>query len=219
MTKLAICMYGSIRTFVDPELREKYKHNFTTSISNLGDYDVFVLLIRQANGVNHRSRLHEYCTLTQQELNAMLIDTFGKALTYFEVHDDNKSLFPIESPHAKQLCGIDEVFNIANKHRDYDFFVRIRPDFYWHKSFDHTVLNRTHVVTSIKSDSPASDMFFIISKQLYSGWWVKTILPKIQTVNGPIEYIIFRNVNKIQHKQINSSLMRNNSEKRIDTWY
>lgn len=216
--KLAVCMYGSIRTFVDPKLREKYKLNFTKSISNLGEYDVFVLLIRQANGVNHRSRLHENCKLTKQDLEAMLIDIFGKKLTYFKVYDNNDSLFPTKSEHAKQLWGIDEVFFTANKHDYYDFFVRIRPDFYWHQSFDHTVLNQTHVVTSIKSDAPASDMFFIISKQLYNDWWVKTISQLKYTLTDCIEYTIFKNVRKLQHHQIHSSLMRNNNEKMIDTW-
>ena len=144
----------------------------------------------------------------------MMVDIFGKKPKHFEI-DDNNDKLPIKSPHGKQLWGIDKVFSIANKY-GCDFFVRIRPDFYWHKSFDHTVLNHTHVVTAIKSDAPASDMFFILSKQLYDDWWVKTIPQKICTANGPIEYSICNNVKKLQHKQIHSSLMRN--KKQIDTW-
>lgn len=215
--KLAVCMYGSIRTFTNPELRLKYKENFMSSITKLNHtVDVFAILVRNPNGQNNRSRTNVTCSLSYTELEEMVYDVFGKC-SHFQVIDDNKELYPTASPPSKQLRGIDSVFQIANRHDKYNYFVRVRPDFYWHHPFDHTVLIPDTVVTAVKSDAPASDMFFVLPNSLYHTWWQREVEKNKEQLRCPIEYTIFNNVKVHQHKQINSALMRGNAEK-IETW-
>lgn len=213
--KFALCLYGSVRTFTNPIVRERYKSHFMASINSLeGSYDTFVILMRQPNGQNHRARTTEHCSLSNEDLMHMCVDVFGP-LTHFEVMEDNKDVFDAASPHAKQLMGINAVFECAIKHMDYDYYMRIRPDFYRHKPFDHSVLVHDTVVTAYKRDAPASDMFFIVPKSLFHSWWISQIQCTMKQVNYSCEFVIFKNVKVYQHPQIQSALQRQN---KVDSW-
>ena len=214
MVHVALCMYGSIRTFTSPKLRDHYERFFVPSLAN-DSVDVYVVLIRDPVCSNPCSRSTPMSPCEDVNVEQMVRHLFRNfQIKHIEIRDKSDGI-----PTNQQLGGIDYVFRMARNNHDYDRYMRVRTDFFWTRGFKLLDHQENKIITATKSDCIGSDMFFILSRQMYQTWWVvdaRSLLK--QDLRLPLDSCLFNRARHLvfQHKDIPSALMRN--EDKIVTW-
>ena len=119
------------------------------------------------------------------------------------------------------MKSIDILLNEATKNKEYDWFIRIRPDFYLDLNsynFNTQSKNKNYIYTTPKKDCKGSSDFFIFSNRMRKIWWNKYISNNLSNKLVNAEYYIF---NKIKNNQIIKEKMIYGLVRRYDsitTW-
>jgi len=125
MVHVALCMYGSIRTFTSPKLRDHYERFFVPSLAK-DSVDVYVVLIRDPVCSNPCSRSTPMSPCDDVNVEQMVHHLFRNfQIKHIEIRDKSDGI-----PTNQQLGGIDYVFRMARNNHDYDRYMRVRPDFF-----------------------------------------------------------------------------------------
>jgi hypothetical protein len=194
----ALLLSGNPRTFVFQE-----QINFFRHFINENKCDVYILLkIAPDEIIISKEGLHNLRTMLEV-LKPVFVATFHT----FSINND---------VYYSQIKMIDFLLNIAMKTRNYDYFIRMRPDMI---VYDKIYMPPENIIyTSYKIDAIGNDQFFIMSKKMAYTWWIKQIRPTLTESSLWKElpdYVIFNTIKKNTVQKFNSGLVRTN---RIDEW-
>lgn len=192
-TKIALLISGNCRTFVFQEQRFFFE-NFIKHLQQLGQCDVYLMLktdtLMQTNeGIDNLKKIID-----------IIKPVYSIAFKQWSSNDDNC--------YYSQMKMIRFLVDKALTIRNYDYYIRIRPDCIIYP-ISQIKLNKT-ICTSRKFDSKGNDQFFIIPRN-YLKWFLN--LPIVPMIVSP-EYYIFNSIeiNPI----IKSGLVRD--YKKIESW-
>jgi hypothetical protein len=171
---IAVCISGCIRSFP----RASYREGLKRLLSAFPKAHFFLLL--KCNDVKDTKHPPLFLNKAGVDgfINTMdIIRHNTKSITLFDEFADeevNNSRF------ASQLRMMDICFNTASKHRNYDFYIRYRPDFVLLDTQlpnDPDSIDKNTIYTTRKLDAIASDQVFMFSKKLKKEWWDKCVIP------------------------------------------
>lgn len=173
---IAVCISGCIRSFP----RASYRKGLKRLLTVFPNADFFLVLKR--NDVPHTKHPPLF-------LNKAGVDGFMKTMDIIQHNTKSVMLFDgfvdehvnNRSFHASQVRMMDTCFNTASKHKDYDFYLRYRPDFVLLDAQlpkdPYTVIDENTIYTTRKDDAIGSDQVFLFSKKLKKEWWDEYVIP------------------------------------------
>ena len=203
--RTAVCIAGSIRGFS----RQPYRDGISKLLGEIPNADVYIMLKTEdiadiKSLLNCDQGVEEFMkTIHLMRLNIKKIMFFGR------FRDD----FVNNSRYYSQLRNINMCFEMAESYREYDYYMRLRPDFVFVRFSMPDVVNNNVVYTGIKNDAPGSDMCFFFSKHLKHTWWNKHVLHIQNPRKLLLDYVIYDNVHVNNGKYIYGGLLRPDGRK------
>lgn len=217
--KVALLISGTPRTFVFDE-QVKFFNDLKQKIINENNKLDIYLFLKIKDSVNYISSENGLKNLIKQleNLNPLyfkIIYSFG------EKYENNQVPVWCKRQYYNQMKPIDILLNVASNNKKYDWFIRIRPDFYLDLNsynFDMHTKNKYFIYTTPKDDCKASTDFFIFSNKMRKIWWDKYISNNLSNKLVNAEYYIFNfiNENRIIKQNMIYGLIR--KYKKILTW-
>lgn len=226
-SSVAVCITGSARTFVVPEVHSSVASRLVGALRRQGAENVDVFLDIVTDPIPGAG-VALACPRDAEE------GGFRKALALLRPREvllsatsecavDDAACCPT-SHGSKQMSRVVRCFERAVRHgartgRNYTHFIRARPDMaYWQDVILGDVLTPSDVVTSQKIDAPGSDMFFAFSEEARRLWLEKM---EVGCALGCCpEFTIFGNMTRgirvRQSPQVVGGLVR--AENRVACW-
>tara|TARA_B110000208_G_scaffold176973_1_gene223795 strand:- start:75 stop:935 length:861 start_codon:yes stop_codon:yes gene_type:complete len=198
MKNVALLISGGVRTFV---INEQF-YSFSKLIDYLNKYtnlDIYIYIKIQES---HKSTHDLKYILSEKGL--INLDRILKLLKpkclkwdYNKYKDEDKYKDQCKSNwmhnYYSQIGQLNELLEECDKNKEYDFYLRCRPDIgikYFDVNFD--LLKEDTIYTSTKKDCPGNDQFYIFSHKIYMDWWKKYVLRSMGIHHRvPPEYILF----------------------------
>jgi hypothetical protein len=204
--RVALLISGHARTFVFQEQRRFFKH-FLKSLKKQASVDVYIML-------KIDDRLKTYQGIKNLK---KIIKTLNPVYSIaFEKWSENNDVYYSQIKMIQHLC-IKATKQYANK--DYDFYIRIRPDLVLNSTIDLKRLQllttfTPRIYTSYKFDSIGNDQFIIIPKKCIH-WLLE--LPMHPTLYEKLpDYVIFNHIRPFVSQIVGSGIVR--EYKKIQTW-
>lgn len=209
LKRVAVCVCGCIRSFS----REPYRESLSVLLKEIPNADFFLMLkIRDIPGsktlINSSEGIEEFLKTVDVIKNNLI------KIVFFEGFTDN---VVDSSRYYSQRRNMDLCFNLAQSYKTYDYYMRLRPDFIFLKIDLPVLLDENTVYTSIKDDSPGSDMCFLFSNKLKGEWWDKKVLNIVNPRKLLLDYVIFDDIVVDNGSYIYGGLLRTD-DKNISIW-
>lgn len=214
-----MCIVGHVRTFaLEPAYESIYKCVYQALLlgeETENNVDVSFVLTRSdisSNGANMGAQ-----TYVDEEALQYAISIFhpssvrmlsnSSCAEYKRVWETSTC---VESAGFFQLANIHQCFTESK--RLYSHYVRVRPDSFFAARLPPLASGVGLLETWLKADAPASDQFFLFSRDMFISWWNKTIVrllsdPAVRDLCCP-EYTIFNDVAVHQNFKIQGCLLR-----------
>lgn len=203
--KLAICIVGSIRSFT----RKPYRDGLRLLLESFPNAHIFIVFkledkLNTLTLVNSEYGVNEF----METINVMRENL--KHVFFFEKFIDKKTN---NSTFISQLLSVNKCFNIAQQTDEYDYYMRMRPDYVildmkLPESFDESI-----VYTAFQKGAPACDMVYLFSKKQKKTWWDKYVLKLIDEPRWynhlTPEHILFEKTKVLNGPQFYGGLLRN----------
>lgn len=208
--KNAILISGTARTFVFKEQIENFKRlkQDLKKYSNQ-EFDFFILLklpkfiTTDIKTFQTGDQYNENFIQSELGIKNLEIQLQNIKPVFCEIFHScskfNNNTFYSQYKMISYLLEKAEEYSNKNNFK-YNFFIRYRSD-YAHTSLKLNLesINKNLLYTSIKKNINASDIFFILSNELYKKWWKNHILKYLENFNDTYnEHFIMKDVSAIQ---------------------
>ena len=218
--KIALLISGTPRTFFFDEQINFFKKLKQKLCSENNSVDVYIFLKLQDVGkynffiskVSISKIIEHYDNLNPVYFE--IINNFGNEYKNKELDRYKRNYYSIMKP-------IDILLKKTENIQNYDWFIRIRPDFYLDLSqmkFNFNKKDTNNIYTVEKNKNGGNDQYFIFSRLLYNIWWKKYLSNNIKNIPKNPEYYIFLFINKnnIITEKITYGIVRNYNS--IQSW-
>ena len=217
--KVALLISGTPRTFIFNEQVIFFNNLKKKIIGENNEVDIY-LFLKIKDSVNYIISKNGLKNLRKQINNLnpkylKIIYSFG------DIYDNKNIINPFKRNYYNQMRPIDILLDKASNNKKYDWYIRIRPDFYLDLTtynFDLHLKNKYFIYSTPKKDSKGSSDFFIFSNKMRKIWWNKYISNNLSNKLVNPEYYIFNFIKKnqiIKEKMIYGLVRRYNT---INTW-
>lgn len=173
MKRVAICMSGGFRTFL--ETQESFRVHVVEHLQSLGyviDLFVCITLDDSTKPWEKKSQITDDKQIIQKAFEPF-------APKRLEVIDKNEA--SKIHKNIRQVYGIDRCFALTES-SVYDYYLRVRPDYYYLYNIpDPAAWTGESIHTCYFQHARGCDLIFVLSRQMYETWWNSTIRPKIRT--------------------------------------
>lgn len=199
---VAICISGCVRSFP----RESVRDGLKVLLNDFPNADFFLCLKtrdkEKKGSLMNTNAGFEGFMKTIETINRNRI----VKLVLFDRCEDPKV---DRSNFGSQIRTIDYCFQMASQHKEYDYYLRYRPDFVLLRTRLPSEINDNAIYTTRKKDATGSDQVFLISKKMKEEWWDKKIKNHSMSRFTP-EYVIFKCVDNVKNgPQFYGGLLRN----------
>lgn len=204
---VAICISGCVRSFP----RESVRDGLKVLLNDFPNADFFLCLKtrdKEKNGslMNTNAGYQGF-----MKSIGTIKDRIVKIILFDKCEDPKVDM----SVFGSQIRTIDYCFQMASQHKDYDYYLRYRPDFVLLKTRLPLEINDNAIYTTKKKDAPGSDQVFLMSKRMKDNWWDKKIKNHSMSRFTP-EYVIFKCVDNVKNgPQFYGGLLRNDKNSLI----
>lgn len=217
--KIALLISGTPRTFIYNEQVRFFNNLKEKIIRENNEVDIY-LFLKIKDSVKFIISKNGLKNLRKQLIN--LNPKYFKIIYSFgDIYDNNNIIQKFKRNYYSQMKPIDILLNKATKNKKYDWFIRIRPDFYLDLNsynFNMVSKNKNYIYTTPKKDCKGSCDFFIFSNKMRKIWWNKYIANNLSNKLVNPEYYIFNFIKKnqiIKEQMIYGLVRRYNT---INTW-
>ena len=208
---IAICICGCVRSFS----RKPYRDGLIKLLTIFPNADVFLYLkTHDKNGettlLNSVNGVDEFMKTINIMKNRIIKIVFFEALSDSR---GDKSTF-----HA-QIRNVNACLNLAEQHKHYDYYLRMRPDYVILDTNLPATINDNVIYTDFHHGSPAGDMVYLFSNKLKKQWWDKYVMDLLKTDRWynhiTPEFILMQDMKVQAGPQFFGGLLRNNEDKLI----
>lgn len=218
--KIALLISGTPRTFFFDEQINFFKKLKQKLCSENNIVDIYIFLKLQ-DARNYNFLISKVSITKIIEHYDNLNPVYFKIINNFGNEYKNKEFDRYKRNYYNIMKPIDILLQKSEKIQRYDWFIRIRPDFYLDLSqmnFNFHKKNVNHIYTLIKNKNTGNDLYFVFSRLLYKLWWKKHLRNNIQNIAKNPEYYIYKFINKnnIIKEEITYGLVRDYNY--IETW-
>ena len=208
--RIALLISGHCRTFVFQEQRRFFKH-FLKSLKKQSEVDVYLMLkvddrLKTQQGIKNFKKMIKM-------LNPVYSIVFEKWRENNDVYYSQMKMIQHLCKRALNGVALNGVALNHKNHKEYDFFIRIRPDLVLNSTIDLSKLSK-RIYTSYKFDAIGNDQFIIMPKEFIQ--WILNIPMYLELYDKCPDYIIFNNVRSFVSQIVGSGIVR--EYKKIQTW-
>jgi hypothetical protein len=233
-----MCFVGGLRSFDIPAVHNSIYKNVYEALGGPTHVDVYSITVRADNPTDTGPKMQAKRCHGEIELNVK--DFFPTNQYYIQMaisncqeydqvvaQEDNVTTTTTTNSTTVSSCpenGSGQWLQMAwlkrcfaKAHKEYDWYVRVRPDMYFDNPVPNlTSLNPAVIYSSVKRDSLASDQFFIMSHELYQSWWQDQVA-KVQFFGCcPEAHIFTRKLTMKQLEHFDTCLARDLTK--CDSW-
>lgn len=214
-----LCITGHVRTFVLPQAHLSIYNNVYLALRNEQQgtvVNVGMVLVRLddkiSTGARHGARTYVSSSALDEAIQLFQPSTVhllnrSSCVDYINEWGTDTC---VESSAFLQLANIHQCF-VEIDDVVFTHYVRVRPDSF----LASPVKLHTHptVETWLKKDAPASDQFFMFTRELFVEWWNASVASLLKNHSVLLqhccpEYLIFTGVNVSQNSAIEGCLIR-----------
>jgi len=217
--KVALLISGTPRTFIFNEQVNFFNNLKQKIIAENNEVDIY-LFLKIKDSINYIISKNGLKNLRKQ-LHNLNPKYFKIIYSFGDIYDNSNVIQKFKRNYYNQMKPIDILLNKATKNKKYDWFIRIRPDFYLDLksyNFNMKAKNKNFIYTTPKEDCKGSCDFFIFSNIMLKNWWKIYISNNLSNKLVNPEYYIFNFIkkNKIIKEKMIYGLVRR--YKKIHTW-
>ena len=208
---IAICICGCVRSFS----RKPYRDGLVKLLTVFPNADVFLYL-------KTHDKLEEKTLLNNENGVNEFMNTIGAIkkhiveIVFFEALSDSRG---DKSTFHAQIRNVNACLNLAEKHKHYDYYVRMRPDYVILDTNLPSIINYDVIYTDFHHGSPAGDMVYLFSNKMKKQWWDNYVMDLVKTDRWynhiTPEFILMQGMKVQAGPQFFGGLLRNGDDKLV----
>lgn len=207
MTRVAVCMSGGFRTF--QQTKDSFRTHVIDRLYRLGYQVDFYACITLDDSTKTWER---DSLITQDERRIReAMNPFRPVKLEF-VSKETAQQIP---KNARQLYGIDRCFALTESEGSYDYYIRVRPDYYYLYSIPDPASNPSVCHSCYFFHAKGCDLIFIASRNVYESWWLAKVRPLLRRdmewMGWAMENWLFQDTLVYKNKGFEGGLLRENS--------